>query len=158
MITSEFGCPYLGVDYSASGLEIAGNSPAGSPAGSTRHVSRRCPTTRSRSCFCWRPCWRSPTSAPCGRGGPRAGTGWRFAFTVEEGEPLSPAERDRMPDADTAWPIQLAELTDLLAEVGLAITWQEECTRSHAERRRRSCPPTGTTPHGSSTRRRAWTR
>ena len=58
--------------------------------------------------------------------------GGRFAFTVEEGGPLTPAERDRMPDADTAWPIELAELTDLLADVGLTITWQEECTKFHA--------------------------
>jgi hypothetical protein len=58
--------------------------------------------------------------------------GGRFAFTVEEGGPLTPAERDRMPDADTVWPIELADLTDLLADVGLAVTWQAECTESHA--------------------------
>jgi hypothetical protein len=57
--------------------------------------------------------------------------GGRFAFTVEEGRPLSPEERDRMPDADTVWPIDLAALTALLDEVGLTVTSQEQCTAPH---------------------------
>jgi ubiquinone/menaquinone biosynthesis C-methylase UbiE len=54
--------------------------------------------------------------------------GGRFAFTLEEGAPLTPREGAAMPDADTVW---LVELTALVAEVGLAVTWQQEWTRSH---------------------------
>ena len=57
--------------------------------------------------------------------------GGRFAFTVEEGPPLTPGERARMPDADTVWLIELAELIVLLREVGLTVTWQEQWSASH---------------------------
>jgi SAM-dependent methyltransferase len=58
--------------------------------------------------------------------------GGRFACTLEEGPPLTPSERARMPDADTVWLIELAEMTGLLREVGLTVTWQVECTAAHA--------------------------
>jgi hypothetical protein len=57
--------------------------------------------------------------------------GGRFAFTVEEGRPLTPPERARMPAADTVWPIGLAELTGVLRDAGLAVTWQQEYTGAH---------------------------
>ena len=34
--------------------------------------------------------------------------GGRFAFTVEEGRPLTAGERARMPDADTVWLVERA--------------------------------------------------
>jgi ubiquinone/menaquinone biosynthesis C-methylase UbiE len=55
----------------------------------------------------------------------------RFAFTVEEGQPLTRQERARMPAADTVWLIGLAELTGVLREAGLAVVWQQEYTSSH---------------------------
>ena len=45
--------------------------------------------------------------------------GGRFAFTVEEGRPLTQQERAPMPGADTVWLIELAELTGVLREAGL---------------------------------------
>jgi hypothetical protein len=57
--------------------------------------------------------------------------GGRFAFTVEEGTPLTAEERLRMPDADTVWLVELAELTALLARAGLRGTWQEDCSAAH---------------------------
>jgi ubiquinone/menaquinone biosynthesis C-methylase UbiE len=54
--------------------------------------------------------------------------GGRFACTVEEGRPLSLKERAEMPDADTVWLIGLGDMTSLLEEVGLSVTWQRECT------------------------------
>jgi SAM-dependent methyltransferase len=58
-------------------------------------------------------------------------TGGRFAFTVEEGSPLLPSERALMPDADTVWLIELAEMSLLLREVGLTVTWQEQWSAAH---------------------------
>jgi hypothetical protein len=58
-------------------------------------------------------------------------TGGRFAFTLEEGLPLTEAERASMPDADTVWLTPLHEMLESLATVGLAVRWQEDCSRSH---------------------------
>ena len=57
----------------------------------------------------------------------------RFAFTLEEGEPLTGAERAQMPGADTVWPIQLDDMTRLLAAAGLDVRWQHDCTALHRE-------------------------
>jgi hypothetical protein len=57
--------------------------------------------------------------------------GGRFAFTVEEGRPLTQQERAQMPAADTVWPIELAELTSVLRDAGLAVTWRQEHSSSH---------------------------
>jgi ubiquinone/menaquinone biosynthesis C-methylase UbiE len=57
--------------------------------------------------------------------------GGRFAFTAEEGRPLTRPEQSRMPAADTVWPVELAELTDVLRNAGLAVTWQQEYSSAH---------------------------
>jgi hypothetical protein len=57
--------------------------------------------------------------------------GGRFALTLEEGEPLTDAERSRMPDADTVWLVPLPELRSCLERAGLRVRWQHECSRSH---------------------------
>jgi SAM-dependent methyltransferase len=59
--------------------------------------------------------------------------GGRFAFTVEEGRPLSPRERDMMPRSDTVWPISLPQLTSTMALAGLRVCWQRERTGAHAD-------------------------
>jgi SAM-dependent methyltransferase len=58
--------------------------------------------------------------------------GGRFACTVEGGVPLTEAERDRVPDADTVWLVPIDEMLACLERVGLAVRWQEDCSRSHA--------------------------
>lgn len=57
--------------------------------------------------------------------------GGRFAFTVEEGRPPTQQERARMPGADTVWLLELAELTGVLREAGLAVIWRQEHSFSH---------------------------
>ncbi|MDM7856272.1 methyltransferase domain-containing protein [Cellulomonas alba] len=57
--------------------------------------------------------------------------GGRFAFTVEEGAPLTDTERDRMPRADTVWPVPLDELVAGLDRVGLRVRWQEDHSAAH---------------------------
>jgi SAM-dependent methyltransferase len=58
-------------------------------------------------------------------------TGGRFAFTLEEGLPLTEAERARMPDADTVWLTPLSEMLACLERVGLVVRWKEDCGQSH---------------------------
>ena len=57
--------------------------------------------------------------------------GGRFAFTVEEGLPLTQQERARMPGADTVWLIELAELTGILRRAGLTVIWRQEYSSTH---------------------------
>src|SRR3954452_10646740 len=52
--------------------------------------------------------------------------GGRFAFTLEEGGPLTAAERAAMPDADTVRLTPLHQMTATLKRAGLAVTWQED--------------------------------
>ena len=59
-------------------------------------------------------------------------SGGRFAFTVEEGPPLTESERATMPDADTVWLIPLPEMLSCLERAGLVVRWQEDWSRSHA--------------------------
>jgi len=58
-------------------------------------------------------------------------TGGRFAFTLEEGLPLTAAERESMPDADTVWLTPLAELRTGLETAGLVVRWHDDWSRSH---------------------------
>jgi hypothetical protein len=57
--------------------------------------------------------------------------GGRFAFTLEEGAPLTAAERRAMPDADTVWLTPLDDLAATLERAGLVITWQEDHSGAH---------------------------
>ena len=57
--------------------------------------------------------------------------GGRFAFTLEEGAPLTAAERLAMPNSHTVWLTSLEELTASLEQAGLAVTWVEDHSRTH---------------------------
>jgi SAM-dependent methyltransferase len=132
LITRELGCVYLGVDLSASAIEIA--------------------RERARDLPCRFEVARIPPIPP----GPfdvvllletmlafedketllaavaRAlGTGGRFAFTLEAGLPLTAAERERMPDADTVWLTPLEAILTSLAQAGVDVRWQADRSGSH---------------------------
>jgi SAM-dependent methyltransferase len=57
--------------------------------------------------------------------------GGRLAFTLEEGPPLTRAERAAMPDSDTVWLTPLDELAVSLERAGLVVTWQEDHSHAH---------------------------
>jgi SAM-dependent methyltransferase len=57
--------------------------------------------------------------------------GGRFAFTLEEGAPLTPGERAAMPAADTVWPARLDEIRTLLEREGLELTWRADHSAAH---------------------------
>jgi SAM-dependent methyltransferase len=59
------------------------------------------------------------------------GPGGSFALTLEEGSPLTASERSAMPNSDTVWPTTLDELETSLRRAGLAITWQQDLSRTH---------------------------
>jgi SAM-dependent methyltransferase len=132
MMTAETGCRYLGVDHSASALAIARELAADLPC---RFEQARIPPL-PEGCFdvilLLETMLAFPDKNALADEVARAlEPGGRFAFTVEEGRLLTQPERALMPGADTVWPIQLAELTGLLREAGLTVTWQRECSSSH---------------------------
>lgn len=57
----------------------------------------------------------------------------RFAFTLEEGRPLTAVERDMMPGSDTVWLTPLPDLVAELEQVGLRVRWHGELTGAHSE-------------------------
>jgi SAM-dependent methyltransferase len=133
-LTRELGCEYLGVDASAGAVAIARERARDLPC---RFAVAQIPPLPAgpfdvvllletllafedkdaliRQIF--------PALAP----------GGRFAFTLEEGPPLTSAERAAMPDADTVWLTPLDELTATLERAGLVVTWQEDHSRAHRE-------------------------
>jgi SAM-dependent methyltransferase len=132
MITAESGCSYLGVDHSASALatarELAGNLPC---RFEQAHLPPL-PEGRFEVVLLLETMLAFPDKDGLVDEVARAlEPGGRFAFTVEEGRPLTPQERARMPGADTVWPIELAELTGALRNAGLTVVWRQECSSSH---------------------------
>ena len=63
----------------------------------------------------------------------RLAAGGRFAFTLEEGRPLTESERIQMPAADTVWLVRLDEMRSLLERAGLAVRWEADWSESHRE-------------------------
>jgi SAM-dependent methyltransferase len=132
MITAESGCRYLGVDHSASSLatarELAGNLPC---RFEQAHLPPL-PDGRFEVVLLLETMLAFPDKeALAGEVARVLEPGGRFAFTVEEGRPLTPPERGEMPGADTVWLIELAELTDVLRRAGLTVSWQQEHSSSH---------------------------
>ncbi|MGN6868996.1 MAG: class I SAM-dependent methyltransferase [Solirubrobacteraceae bacterium] len=131
-ITRELGCTYLGLDLSASAIEIARERAGDLPC--RFEVSRIPPLPpgpfdvvlllETMLAFAD----KEPLLHEVSRA---LATGGRFAFTLEEGAPLTAAERERMPDADTVCLTPLEEMLTTLERVGLVVRWQEDCSRSH---------------------------
>jgi SAM-dependent methyltransferase len=131
-ITREFGCTYLGVDYSSSAIEIARNKAGRLPC---RFEVLRIPPIppgpfdvvlllETLLAFRDKAALLQEISGALTIGG-------RFAFTMEDGLPLEASERNRMPDADTVWLTPLHELLTCLDRVGLRVRRQDDLSRSH---------------------------
>lgn len=134
LITGTLGCSYLGVDSSRSAVEIARSRAGGLPC---RFEVGEVPPVppgphdvvlllETMLAFRDKDPLLEDVSAALSQNG-------RFAFTLEEGEPLTDAERASMPDADTVWPVPHADLVRSLHRAGMQVRWQEECTSSHLE-------------------------
>jgi SAM-dependent methyltransferase len=131
-LTRELGCAYLGVDASASAVAIARKRADGLRC---RFATAQVPPLPFRPvdvvllletmlAFEDKDALARAIGAALRPGG-------RFAFTLEEGRPLTTAERAAMPDADTVWLVPLDELTSSLERAGLAVTWQEDHSQAH---------------------------
>jgi SAM-dependent methyltransferase len=131
-ITRELGCSYLGVDLSSSAIDIARERAHDLPC---RFEVARIPPIppgpfdvvlllETMLAFPDKEALIQDISRVLEPGG-------RFAFTLEEGLPLTEAERTRMPDADTVWLIPMGEMLTCLARAGLVVRWEDDCSQSH---------------------------
>jgi SAM-dependent methyltransferase len=133
-VTSELGCSYLGVDSSASAIAIARERAVGLPCRFEVGTVPPVPPgafdvvllLETMLAFADKRRLLHEVASALPVGG-------RFAFTVEEGQPLTHAERQLMPDADTVWLIPLPRLVSLLEMAGFRVGWTEECTAAHRE-------------------------
>jgi SAM-dependent methyltransferase len=132
LITDELRCDYLGVDAGVSAVVIARERGNGLPC---RFVTARIPPLppgpfdvallfETMLAFEDKDALLRDVAAALRPGG-------RFAFTLEEGPPLTTAERAAMPDADTVWLSPLDEIAGSLERAGLAVRWQEDHSRAH---------------------------
>jgi SAM-dependent methyltransferase len=131
-LAQELGCDYLGVDSSESAVAVARGRARGLPCRfDVREVPPLPPGAFEvvlllEAMLAFRD--KRPLLEAVGRA---LRGGRRFAFTLEEGEPLNGEEEARLPGADTVWLTPLAELEQLLAGAGLAIRWSEDWSASH---------------------------
>lgn len=132
LITSQLGCTYTGVDSSSSAIEIARQRAGDLPC--RFRVSEVPPIPRGPFdvVLLLETMLAFPDKEPLLREISSAlSTGRRFAFTLEEGEPLTEAEKASMPDADTVWLIPLADMLSCLDRAGLRVRWLQDCSESH---------------------------
>jgi SAM-dependent methyltransferase len=132
LITQELGCAYLGVDYSPSAINIARERAHDLPC--RFEVAQIPPIPRGPFdvVLLLETMLAFEDKDAVVQGIARALTpGGRFAFTLEEGLPLTEAERASMPDADTVWLTPLEEMLACLDRAGLVVRWQDDCSESH---------------------------
>jgi SAM-dependent methyltransferase len=135
LISAERGCRYLGLDESASAVAIARDLAGDLPCRFAQAHVPPLPDRRFEVVLLLETMLAFPDKRSLLRQVAHAlEPGGRFAFTIEEGRPLTTSERARMPDADTVWLIELEELNTLLGEAGLTVTWRREYSAAHRTR------------------------
>lgn len=133
-ITRELGCDYLGVDSSESAVAVARSGARGLPCRFEVAEVPPLPAGKFDVVLLLETMLAfQDKEALIAAVADALPAGGRFACTLEEGEPLSEAERARMPDADTVWLTPLEELGDVLARNGFVLRWHADWTASHRE-------------------------
>jgi SAM-dependent methyltransferase len=131
-LTRELGCDYLGVDASESAVAIARDRAGDLPCRFAVAQIPPLPAGRFDVVLLLETMLAFANKDALVRAiFPALLPGGRFAFTLEEGAPLTAAERAAMPDADTVRLITLDELVACLERAGLVVTWQEDHSRAH---------------------------
>jgi SAM-dependent methyltransferase len=136
LVAAELGCRYLGVDLEPDSVAEAGRRAAALGVPAEFMVGRVPPVPdgpfdavlliETLLAFPDKDVLVGQVAAALRPGG-------SFMFTVEEGRPLSAAERGLMPRSDTVWPVLLGELSVTLRQAGLRTVWREEWSHGHAD-------------------------
>jgi len=133
-ITRELSCTYLGVDLSATAIGLARDRAEGlSCRFEVAHVPPVPPgpfdvvlLLETMLAFPRKDALLREVSralSPVGR----------FAFTLEEGQPLTEPERRLMPDADTVWLTPLPDILSGLTQAGFRVRSLRDCSHAHRE-------------------------
>jgi sarcosine/dimethylglycine N-methyltransferase len=131
-LTAQLGCTYVGVDLSPSAVELARERAADLPCRFEVAPVPPVPHGPFDVALLLETMLAFPDKETLLRGISSAlPVGGRFAFTLEEGVPLTWAERQAMPDADTVSLIPLPELLSCLEGAGFEVRWEEDCSSSH---------------------------
>jgi SAM-dependent methyltransferase len=131
-ITRELGCSYLGVDLSASAVELARERAGDLPCRFEVAEIPPLPPGTHEVVLLLETMLAFPDKEPLLREIARTlAPGGRFAFTIEEGMPLTDSERARMPDADTVWLMPGSALRAALARAGLVVRWRADHSHAH---------------------------
>jgi SAM-dependent methyltransferase len=132
LIAEELGCAYLGLDYSTSALAIARERAGALPCRFEVSCIPPVPAGGFDVALMFETmlAFRDKEALLQAVSGALT-TGGRFAFTIEEGVPLTDAERERMPDAETVWLTPLQEMLTCMERAGLVVRWREDRSRSH---------------------------
>jgi SAM-dependent methyltransferase len=132
LITRELGCAYLGVDASPGAVALARERAGDLPCRFAVADVPPLPAGTFDVVLLLETLLAFPDKAALVRAVAGAlEPGGRFAFTLEEGRPLTADERAAMPDADTVWLEPLDSLAAILERAGLGITWFEDHSRAH---------------------------
>jgi SAM-dependent methyltransferase len=133
-ITRETGCDYTGVDSSAGAVAIAADRARGLPCRfEVAHVPPLPPGAFEVVLLLETMLAFGDKRALLEGVGRALPAGGRFAFTLEEGPPLTEPERERMPGGETVRLTPLDEMRSLLQQAGLTVCWEEEWSESHRE-------------------------
>jgi SAM-dependent methyltransferase len=131
-LTGELGCDYLGVDFSASAVALAREYAVGLPCRYAIAHAPPLPAGPVDVVLLLEAMLAIEDKDPLIRAVAAAlRPGGRFAFTLEEGLPLTAAERAAMPDPDTVWLSPLDEVAASLQRAGLAVTSVEDHSPEH---------------------------
>jgi SAM-dependent methyltransferase len=133
-LTRELGCDYIGVDSSEGAVALAAGRARDLPCHfEVGRVPPLPPGTFEVVLLLETLLAFRHKEALLGAVAPALPSGGRFAFTLEEGEPLTESERARMPAADSVWLTPLDEMRTLLARAGLAVCWEEDWSEAHRD-------------------------
>lgn len=132
LITRQLGCDYLGVDRDPFAIDRACRRTRGMGCRFATQRIPPCPSGPFDVVLLFETMLAFSDKAELVRAVSAVlAPGGRFAFTLEEGTPLTNKERARMPDADTVWPVPWSHMRNHLEAAGLRVRRQEECTREH---------------------------
>jgi len=134
LVTRELGCTYLGVDASPAAVDTARERAGAAGLVADFRLASVPPLPSGRFdvvllletllAFRDKPALLREVASVLPVGG-------RFACTVEEGRPLTAAERAAMPGSDTVWLTPFARLRADLNRAGLRVRWCVETSRTH---------------------------
>ncbi len=134
LVAAETGCTYLGVDRDPAAVALARQAAGDLPCRFEVGVVPPVPEGAFDVVLLLETLLAFRDKEPVLAGVAAAlRPGGRFALTVEEGRPLTTAERAAMPASDTVWPVLLPALLAALGRHGLRVESVTDSTDAHRD-------------------------